>query len=113
MKRAIAQIGLTATVIAATSVGFASSASAAEACTNLSGPAGGRLPLCKTWVWDGNDYDGKWRTNGPSTLPSYSYLERWEDGSVYRSAYSGSYYDRDKVYFRVCDSRAGRCGSWW
>ncbi|WP_107098051.1 hypothetical protein [Streptomyces atriruber] len=113
MKRIIAQIGLAATVIAATSAGLASSASAAQACTNLPGPAGGRLPLCKTWVWDGNDYDGKWWTNGPSTLPSYSYLERYEDGAVHRSSYSGSYNDRDKVYFRVCDSHTRSCGRWW
>src|SRR5262245_38832038 len=114
-------IGVVAVAAASAGVLMTTSASAessigvlAQSCTSLSGPAGGSLPLCKTWVWDGNDYDGRWWTNGPSSLPSYSYLQRREDGTIISpSAYSGSYNDRDTVYFRVCDSRAGRCNGWW
>ncbi|HSA53523.1 MAG TPA: hypothetical protein VLH10_25855 [Yinghuangia sp.] len=100
--------GLAATAL----VAVPQQAHAASACTSLNGPAGGKLPLCKTWNWDGNDYDGSWRTNGPSTLPSQSYLQRSEDGRVVNSAYSGTYNDKSKVYFRICDSRAG-CAGWW
>ncbi|CAL9463672.1 hypothetical protein SUDANB95_02675 [Actinosynnema sp. ALI-1.44] len=113
MKKLFAKIGALAAAIAGTTVLIASPASAAQSCTTLSGPAGGSLPLCKTWVWDGNDYDGRWWTNGPSSLPSYSYLQRREDGTIYNSAYSGNYYDRDAVHFRICDSRTGGCNSWW
>lgn len=113
MYRRLGKIGATATVIAAVAVMLAPPASAASACTSLSGPAGGSLPLCKTWTWDGNDYDGSWRTNGPSSLPSYSYLQRDEDGTRYNSSYTGTYHDRDKVLFRICDSRAGCSSNWW
>lgn len=113
MKRILAKIGVMAAAIAGATVVLASPASAAQACTTMSGPAGGSLPLCKTWNWDGNDYDGRWWTNGPSSLPSYSYLQRREDGTIYNSAYSGSYNDRDAVHFRICDSLANRCGGWW
>ncbi|SFB45264.1 hypothetical protein SAMN05216266_11225 [Amycolatopsis marina] len=113
---AIAAVAVGATVLLASPASAAEESPAgilAQSCKTLSGPAGGSLPLCKTWVWDGNDYDGRWWTNGPSSLPSYSYLQRYEDGWVTNSAYSGSYSDRKKVHFRICDSRAGRCTSWW
>ena len=85
----------------------------ATACKTLSGPAGGSLPLCKSWERRGNAYDGRWWPNGPSSLPSKSYLERSEDGHVTRSKHSGSYKNRKRVLFRVCDSLARRCNGWW
>lgn len=113
MYRRLGKIGATATVIAAVAVMLAPPASAASACTSLSGPAGGSLPLCKTWTWDGNDYDGRWWTDGPSTLPSHTYLQRSEDGVVRNSSYSGSYSDVKKIAFRLCDNLTGRCTGWW
>jgi hypothetical protein len=110
----IKRIGPTAAAVAVAAVMLtASPASAAQACTRLSGTAGGSLPMCKTWNWDGNDYDGKWWTNGPSSLPSYSYLQRHEDGTPYTSQYSGTYNDRTAVNFRVCDRLAGCSPTWW
>jgi hypothetical protein len=115
-------VGAVAVAVASAGVLAASPASAAEdasvgvpasSCTILHGPAGGSVPLCKTWFWDGNDYDGSWYPNGSSNLPSSSYLQRNMDGTIISpSAYSGRYQDKDSVRFRVCDSRAG-CSGWW
>ncbi|CAM3414502.1 hypothetical protein KIPE111705_07320 [Kibdelosporangium persicum] len=102
-----------AVAVASAGIMAASPAAAAQQCGNLSGPAGGSLPLCKSWNWDGNDYDGKWWTNGPSSLPSQTYLQRSEDGTVINSSFSGSYTDVSKIAFRLCDRLAGRCGGWW
>ncbi|QFZ21051.1 hypothetical protein [Saccharothrix syringae] len=84
----------------------------AQACTNFY-MGSGHVNLCKTWVWDGNDYDGRWWVNGPSDLPGGSYLQRREDGGTpINSPWSGSYNDRDEVLFRVCNSLLG-CTDWW
>ncbi|WP_052684738.1 hypothetical protein [Lentzea aerocolonigenes] len=88
-------------------------ASAAQQCSGLDGPAGGSVRLCKSWNWDGNDYDGKWWTEGPSDLPTQTYLQRREDGVVKNSAYSGSYNDVSKIAFRLCDRLQGGCTGWW
>ncbi|MCE7004244.1 hypothetical protein LWC34_15575 [Kibdelosporangium philippinense] len=87
------KIGVVAATVVSAGIMVASPAAAAQQCGNLGGPAGGSLPLCKSWNWDGNDYDGKWWTNGPSSLPSQTYLQRSEAGVVKNSAYSGSYQD--------------------
>jgi hypothetical protein len=107
------RVGVVLAAVAGAAIVAASPASAAQQCANLSGPEGGTLPLCKSWVWDGNDYDGRWWTNGPSSLPSRTYLQRSEDGSVTNSSYSGSYQDVTKIAFRLCDSSSGRCTGWW
>jgi hypothetical protein len=84
----------------------------AQACTNFY-MGSGHVNLCKTWVWDGNDYDGRWWVNGPSDLPGGSYLQRREDGgSPINSNWSGRYNDRDEVLFRVCNRLLG-CTDWW
>ena len=110
---AVRKIGITVATIASAGILLASPASAAQQCGDLQGPEGGDLPLCKSWVWDGNDYDGKWWTNGPSDLPSHTYLQRREDGVVKNSSFSGSYSDVSTISFRLCDSSTGRCSGWW
>ena len=105
--------GIVTLAVAGAGIIAASPASAAQQCGDLSGPSGGSITLCKSWTWDGNDYDGKWWTSGPADLPSYTYLQRSEDGHVTNSAYSGSYRDVKNLAFRLCDSLAGRCNGWW
>ncbi|WP_245848546.1 hypothetical protein [Lentzea kentuckyensis] len=107
------KIAISIAAVAGASVLLATPASAAQQCGDLQGPEGGTLPLCKSWVWDGNDYDGKWWTNGPSSLPSHTYLQRREDGVVKNSSFSGSYSDVSKIAFRLCDSTTSRCSGWW
>ncbi|WP_199443130.1 hypothetical protein [Umezawaea beigongshangensis] len=109
----VRKVGVVLAAVAGAAVLSASPASAAQQCGNLGGPEGGTLPLCKSWVWDGNDHDGRWWTDGPSSLPSQTYLQRSEDGSVKNSSFSGSYQDVTKIAFRLCDSLSGRCTSWW
>jgi hypothetical protein len=101
---------VTVAVVAGATVGLTSSASAAQECTTIT-VSGGNLPICKSRVWDGNGYDGKWWLIGVATLPSCGYLQGSEGGTVYNSAYSGSYNDRYAVYFRVCSSLSGGCTS--
>ncbi|RKT53633.1 hypothetical protein [Saccharothrix australiensis] len=110
---AVKRIGVVLAAVAGAAVLAASPASAAQQCGDLRGPEGGTLPLCKSWNWDGNDYDGKWWTNGPSSLPSHTYLQRSEDGSVTNSSFSGSYQDVKTIRFRLCDSSTRRCTGWW
>jgi hypothetical protein len=100
-----------ALAVAGAGIIAASPASAAQQCGDLG--SGGEITFCKSWNWDGNDYDGKWWTSGPSSLPSYTYLQRSEDGHVTNSAFSGSYHDVKKLAFRLCDSLSGHCNSWW
>ncbi|MFC0105262.1 hypothetical protein [Kibdelosporangium aridum] len=107
------KIGVVVAAVASAGILAATPAAAAQQCGSLSGPAGGTLPLCKSWNWDGNDYDGKWWTDGPSTLPSQTYLQRSEDGVVKNSSFSGSYQDVKKIAFRLCDRLANRCSGWW
>jgi len=107
------KIGVVVATIAGVSILAATPASAAQQCGGLRGPEGGTLTLCKSWTWDGNDYDGRWWTDGPSTLPSHTYLQRSEDGVVRNSSYSGSYSDVKKIAFRLCDNLTGRCTGWW
>jgi len=109
----VKKISIVAVAVAGVGVAAASPAFATQQCGNLGGPSGGSVTLCKSWVWDGNDYDGKWWTDGPSSLPSHTYLQRSEDGHVTNSALSGSYSDVSKIAFRLCDSLAGRCNGWW
>ncbi|MEO6088219.1 MAG: hypothetical protein ABIQ18_34410 [Umezawaea sp.] len=113
LLNAVKKIGIVIAAVAGASILAASPASAAQQCTDLTGPEGGTLPLCKSWNWDGNDYDGKWWTNGPSSLPSHTYLQRREDGVVKNSGYSGSYSDVKKISFRLCDSLTSNCSGWW
>jgi hypothetical protein len=113
LLNAVKKIGGVVATVAGAVVFAASPASAAQQCADLRGPEGGTLPLCKSWVWDGNDYDGRWWTDGPSSLPSRTYLQRSEDGSVRNSSFSGSYSDVSKIAFRLCDSSTGRCTGWW
>ncbi|WP_090048224.1 hypothetical protein [Lentzea fradiae] len=85
----------------------------ARACTTFY-MGSGEVYFCKTWNWDGNDYDGSWGPEGPSDLPGGTYLQRREDGrKIDPSAWSGRYYDRDEVLFRVCNDLLGGCTSWW
>ena len=105
--------GLVAVAVASAGVLAAAPASATQACTDLHGPAGGTLPLCKSWFASGSAYYGKWWPNGPSSLPSHSYLQRYEDGRVSNSATSGSYSNVKRVAFRLCDSLQGTCTGWW
>lgn len=107
------KIGVVLATVAGASILAATPASAAQQCADLRGPEGGTLPLCKSWVWDGNDHDGRWWTDGPSSLPSRTYLQRSEDGVVRNSSFSGSYSDVSKIAFRLCDSSTGRCTGWW
>jgi hypothetical protein len=107
------KIGIIIATVAGASILAATPASAAQQCTDLYGPEGGRLPLCKSWVWDGNDYDGRWWSDGPSTLPSHTYMQRREDGVVRTSSFSGSYSDVSKIAFRLCDNLTNRCSGWW
>ncbi|MEV6236987.1 hypothetical protein [Lentzea sp. NPDC051838] len=113
MISAAKRLAVAAVMAAGATLLTVSPASAAQQCGDLRGPEGGTLPLCKSWIWDGNDYDGKWWTNGPSSLPSHTYLQRSEDGSVRNSSYSGSYSNVKKIAFRLCDSLSGRCSGWW
>ncbi|MBE8515928.1 hypothetical protein ILP97_00010 [Amycolatopsis sp. H6(2020)] len=75
---------------------------------------GGHIVLCYDWHWDGNDYDGSWWVSGPSDLPGGAYLKRKEndDGIWVSSRWSGSYNDRDTIYFKVCDNMTGGCDVW-
>ncbi|SHF61987.1 hypothetical protein [Streptoalloteichus hindustanus] len=122
MLRMIKRVAVAAAVVTGATLVLAAPASAAQdpalalpaqACTTLTGPAGGKLPLCKSWVRNGDAYDGRWWGNGPSTLPTKTYLQRSEDGHITSSDFSGSYYKRKKVLFRLCDRLAGRCSGWW
>jgi hypothetical protein len=113
LSAAVRKIAAVLAMTAGATLLSVSPASAAQQCTDLHGPEGGTVTLCKSWVWDGNDYDGKWWTDGPSSLPSHTYLQRSEDGSVRNSSFSGSYSDVQKIAFRLCDSSTGRCSGWW
>lgn len=107
------KIGVVLATVAGAGILAATPASAAQQCADLDGPAGGSVRLCKSWNWDGNDYDGRWWTDGPSSLPSQTYLQRREDGAVTNSSFSGSYSDVSKISFRLCDRLQGGCTGWW
>ncbi|CAM03893.1 hypothetical protein A8924_5011 [Saccharopolyspora erythraea NRRL 2338] len=105
-------LATTAPALTAAAESGADAKPSAKACTNLY-MGSGHVHLCKTWSWDGNDYDGRWWNEGPSDLPGGSYLQRREDGGrPIDSPWRGSYQDRDEVVFRVCNDLLG-CGGWW